>query len=86
MDIVARFYLLIENYSKNRKICTCLDGINSVFHYVSFGVPQGLELGLILFLLYANDLPIVFYFKRIYLPVMQIYVGIAHSGVNIQTL
>ena len=41
--------LFFEDYLKNRKICTCLDGMKSIFHEVSFGVPQGSVLGPILF-------------------------------------
>ena len=53
---------IFEDHLKNRKICTCLDGMKLIFRELSFGVPQGLGLGSILFLL-VNDLQNVSNFK-----------------------
>ena len=75
--------LFFEDYLKNRKTCTCLDGMKSIFHEVSFGVPQGSVLGPILFLLYVNDLPNASNFKT------TLFANDANlhlSHLNIQTL
>ena len=56
-------FKFFESYLKNRKICTKLHGTMSRFHSISYGVPQESVLGLMLFLMYVNDLPNVSKFK-----------------------
>ena len=45
-----------EPYLSNRKFLVCID-VFSEAGTLKYGVPQGSILGLLLFLLYVNDLP-----------------------------
>ena len=46
-----------EPYLSSRKYLFCIDNAFSETGTLKYGVPQGSILGLLLFLLYANDLP-----------------------------
>ena len=46
----------IGDYLKDRRHRVSIDGISSDWKYVSSGVPQGSIIGLILFLIYINDI------------------------------
>ena len=48
----------IENFLHDRKQAVVVDGAKSDYKYVKSDVPQGSVLGLCLFLLYINDLPL----------------------------
>ena len=56
----ARTLSLIANYLDRRKQCVLYNGIRPDVKKLYTGVPQGSTLGLLLFLIYVNDLPNVF--------------------------
>ena len=55
----------IQSYLTNRKQCIVNQNIRSSLQIVKSGVPQGSVLGLVLFLLFVNDLPL--FIKEVYL-------------------
>src|SRR5688572_33041240 len=48
------------SYFDNRLQCVCCNGALSDLKVINFGVPQGSNLGSLLFLIYINDLPNVY--------------------------
>ena len=56
-EISVQLFGLISSFLSNRQLGVVLDGKSSQEYPVNVGVPQGLILGLTLFLLCINDLP-----------------------------
>ena len=51
---------MLSNYLHGRKQSVLYNGLRSSVNNLTTGVPQGLTLGPLLFLLYVNDLPTLF--------------------------
>ena len=49
---------LFKSYLRNRKQLVQIDNIRSSFEVIKTGVPQGSQLGPLMFLLFINDLPL----------------------------
>ena len=55
--VEGKLIMLLEYYLKNRYQRVVLNGISSSWKKILAGIPQGSELGQLLFLIYINDLP-----------------------------
>ena len=85
---------MIDSYLTNRKQATFANGKMSSFVRVPHGVPQGSIMGLLLFLMYINDLPNIienynqivcnkFQFRiQLYADDVQLYVSCSPSDVS----
>ena len=47
---------LLQNYLLNRKQCTIANGVTSKFCDITCGIPQGITVGPLLFIIYMNDI------------------------------
>ena len=63
--VEGKDYLWYLSYLKNRKQCCKVTGRVSNLDDIRYGVPQGSCLGLLLFLIYINDLPLSFKFQKV---------------------
>ena len=55
--VEGKLIMLLENYLKNRNQRVVLNGLHSSSKKILAGIPQGSELGPLLFLIHINDLP-----------------------------
>ena len=71
-----------ESYHSDRKFLDCIDRVFSEAATLKYGVPQGSILGLLLFLLYVNDLPQSLSDAGSYLYADDTCIFYQHEGVN----
>ena len=55
--ITSKELMLLTNYLKGRRSSVVIDGVQSEYRLITYGVPQGSVLRPLLFINFVNDLP-----------------------------